>query len=571
MVKRQDNVPEEPAISAATAADVTAVAEICSRLQSAYRTMHLYPPGHSMIENRMQPLSSALFAFLSTHDSLSLQVEESSLTYQGELVFRQQELRDDAAFVLFREGIRRLTLYAGLDDEELRGLVTCFSSAPEAEARDEDLVTLLWEADFANVEYEVVDPLLLELSGTSSFEALKTDTRAKLDGWKDTDLSLATPGWQEYTAGEPLQVETGVLVGPKELAMVERAIAEEARPQEQLVEVLMETLVCSMSERGVEAARNALSQALVSGLQQGDLAYVLTAVSRLSALQQQHEERRAVFASILEDLARKDSLGPLVAGLDGSLKERQADVEALLPQLAPYTYPVLLDLLAGAQDRRARKCLLNVLTMDPRLPLPLVKDRLSDPRWFVVRNMVLLLGASQDRCPADYLLPALHHSDDRVRVEAVRGLDGMAAPRSSALLRSALADQSQDVRTAAARALGRRREHEALPDLLGCVTSPEFAKREPSETSGFLDAVGRMADDRALPALTRLWEDRLLRSQPMHIRLSALHALAAMGTPAAVADLERARRSRSREVRQEAERRLLGLRDGSATSQHPGG
>ena len=41
MVKQQEIKPEEREISAAAAADVTAVAEICARLQSAYRTIVL--------------------------------------------------------------------------------------------------------------------------------------------------------------------------------------------------------------------------------------------------------------------------------------------------------------------------------------------------------------------------------------------------------------------------------------------------------------------------------------------------------------------------------------------------
>jgi hypothetical protein len=432
-------------------------------------------------------------------------------------------------------------------------------------------VTLLWEADFAHIDYQVVDPLLLEFSGTSSFEALKADARAKIDGCRNEDLGLTTSGWHGYPAEELLQVETGILVGPQELAAMEQAIREEPRPLEQLIEVLTETLVCSTSVPGMAAARNALGQVLVSELQQGDMRGVLSAVTRLRALQEQHEERKSVFGSILEDLAKKDSLAPAVTGLDGPLKERQGDLEALLPQLAPHTYPVLLDLLAEAQGRRARKCLLNVLTTDPRLPLSLVKDRLSDPRWFVVRNMVLVLGANKDRCPADYLLPALHHGDERVRLEAVRSLAGVNGPRASVLIRSALTDQSPAVRTAAARALGRRREREALPDLLDCVATPGFANRGPSEISGFLEAVGLMADDRALPTLARLCEDRLLRSQPLHIRLCALQALAGMGTPGAVAELEKARRSRSREVRDEAERCRLALRDDSTATAVPDG
>lgn len=111
--------------------DVKEVAEICARFQGACRAMHLYPPGHSMIESRMQPLASALTIFLSRHDSLPLQVEESTLLYRGEEVFRQEELRDDIAFMLFREGVRVLTLHAGLEQEELNTLVDCFSRHPK--------------------------------------------------------------------------------------------------------------------------------------------------------------------------------------------------------------------------------------------------------------------------------------------------------------------------------------------------------------------------------------------------------------------------------------------------------
>ncbi|MCZ7664888.1 MAG: HEAT repeat domain-containing protein [Thermoleophilia bacterium] len=551
---------------------MAAVTEICARLQSAYRTMRLYPPGHSMIESRMQPLTSAVFAFLSQHDSLPLQVEESSLTYRGEPVFQQDPLHDDMAFILFREGIRRLTLYEGLEGEEVRGLVDRFSRALEAATLDQDLVTLLWEADFAHIDYDLVDPLQLEPTTANSFEALKADARAKLEDSERADLSLTTAGWRDFDPTlPPLEIERGVLVGPEELAVLEQAIKQEPRPLEQFVAVLLEMLACSASDQGAEAARDTLSQVLLSELQQGDLASVLPAVARLRDVRERRPDRAAVCEGVLAQLAKTGALRAVVLGLDGALQDRQPDLEALLPQLAPHSYPALLDLLAKAEGRRARKCILDMLATDRRLPLTLVKDRLSDPRWFVVRNLVLLLGAARDRCPAEYLLRPLRHTDERVRREAVRSLAGLTDGRASTLLRSALSDQSPTVRTAAAQALGRRRDTEALPDLLNLVQFPGFAGREPAETAGVLEAVAALSDDRALPTLARLWEDRLMRSQPLHVRVGALRALAAIGTPAAVANLERARRSRNRDVRQEAERCLLGLKKGPAPAPRPGG
>jgi HEAT repeat protein len=174
---------------------------------------------------------------------------------------------------------------------------------------------------------------------------------------------------------------------------------------------------------------------------------------------------------------------------------------------------------------------------------------------------VILQGAARDRCPAEYLLSPLHHTDERVRREAVRALENLTDRRVFTLLLLALSDRSSAVRTAAARALGRRREVEALPELLKLVESRVFAGREPVEVEGFFEAVGALSDDRALPSLSRLWEDRRVHSRSSNVRVGAIRVLAAIGTPAALAELERARRSRNRNVREEAEHCLLRLKN----------
>lgn len=256
--------------------DVRDVLEICARFQGACRATHLYPPGHSMIESRMRPLASTLTAFFAQHDYLSLQVAESTLLYRGEEVFRQEELRDDIAFMLFREGVRVLTLHAGLEQEELDTLVDCFSRAPETTALGQDLVTLLWEKDLAHVEYELVDPLRLEVSDAGRFEALKEDVRARLHDAVSADFSLTTPGWRDLPDADgvamnpgSLEIERGVLVSPEELVALEQAIEQEPRPLELLIAVLIEMLVCAESVQGAEAARSTLSRLVAAELAAG--------------------------------------------------------------------------------------------------------------------------------------------------------------------------------------------------------------------------------------------------------------------------------------------------------------
>ena len=378
---------------------VASVTEICLRLQAAYRSVRLYPPGHSMIATRMQPLASSLADFLALHGSLTFDVTESQLVYEGEVVFRQEAMRDEMAFALFREGVRSLTIHRGLEEGELAVLVESFGRAFVMGALDEDLVTLLWEADFAHVEIKAVDPLQAE-SADEVLDALTSETMEKLQRSADADLSLTTAGWWDADAGaSALAIESGVLVGPEEIALFAQALTQEPAPLEQFVEVLVEMLQCATSERGRRSAQEALSRVLAMELAVCDVEAVLPIMGRLRSRGDEDPAFRSACEPVIAHLAEISILRPMVAALDGALQERRADVESLLASLAPHAYAVLFDLLSEAEGHRARRSLMAVLSNDQDLPISLFKDRLADPRWFVVRNVVLVLGAVRDRAP----------------------------------------------------------------------------------------------------------------------------------------------------------------------------
>ena len=64
-------------------------------------------------------------------------------------------------------------------------------------------------------------------------------------------------------------------------------------------------------------------------------------------------------------------------------------------------------------------------------------SRLGDPRWYVIRNVVYVLGRIAHQGVERALDRALHHDDVRVRKEAVRALGRIESPTSRAYLISA--------------------------------------------------------------------------------------------------------------------------------------
>ena len=203
--------------------------------------------------------------------------------------------------------------------------------------------------------------------------------------------------------------------------------------------------------------------------------------------------------AIMTRLAHPDTIAR-VAGRD-PIDVVSLDRLLLLPGVSLAAYGVLLDALANCEQRLSRRLLLDRLVRPPVDLTPLILERLTDERWFVQRNLLILLTRS-GCAPATFSAePWTTHPHPQVRYEAIRLQLTLPAewPRA---LRTALGDDdprlvrlglsavqhdcppdvvplvtcvatdagaSEQLRTLALRALGRSREPQALDTLLAAV------------------------------------------------------------------------------------------------------
>lgn len=97
-----------------------------------------------------------------------------------------------------------------------------------------------------------------------------------------------------------------------------------------------------------------------------------------------------------------------------------ASLDALLPRLPIEGYEYLLDALATSENRTTRRRLVDRLSRTEVDIGPLVLKHLDDPRWYVQRNMLILLERAL-QVPAGFSpAPWAGHPDPRVRCEAIR-------------------------------------------------------------------------------------------------------------------------------------------------------
>jgi HEAT repeat protein len=182
-----------------------------------------------------------------------------------------------------------------------------------------------------------------------------------------------------------------------------------------------------------------------------------------------------------------------------------------------------------------------------------VERLLGDSRWFVIRNGLTVLSGWHDPDTLDLVVPVLSHEDGRVRREAVVSLGRMSMPEVYSYVVPMIDDPDPLVRAAAARALGTIGNPAGVHRLIGRLEE----EPESDVESEIVWALGQMGDPAAVPLLEKRAVNSLFNRPPREIRVSAYHALAAIGTPHALTLLEAAELDRDPEVRKTATELLL--------------
>ncbi len=228
------------------------------------------------------------------------------------------------------------------------------------------------------------------------------------------------------------------------------------------------------------------------------------------------------------------------------------NVNALLPfiyqkqgEAAEPNLPKLLKLMGqpaarhlvfclGHEEERPRryKLLEAIGTIGPSAVLPL-REALAAPEWYLVRNVVSLLGDIGDATAFEDVAHTLAHKDARVRRMAAKAMGHLDAARAVPQLIEALPAADPNSLLELVTQLGELKDARAvtqLVDLLqeGKASGPDAEKLRQT----VLEALGAIGSPEVVPVLSKLFKKKgfLGRMEPLPLRVAAARALAAIGT-----------------------------------------
>ncbi len=234
--------------------------------------------------------------------------------------------------------------------------------------------------------------------------------------------------------------------------------------------------------------------------------------------------RMARFATLLVGL-------DLQALVDGAVGGAVPGGTLVLQCIAPAAVPLLLERLGTATSITERQRCCDVL-FQLGSGLEVLIAGLQDPRWYIVRNVALVLGELRAEAAVRPLARHLHAADPRVRDAAARALSQIDTGAAMLALLPALRDRSVEVRRLAARATARAARRHAMIGVSTCIAALE-AEEDAEVTHELFGALGGLGTADAIHYLLRVVTGATRSAHDPMLRLAAMEAIAGSSAPAA--------------------------------------
>jgi HEAT repeat protein len=164
---------------------------------------------------------------------------------------------------------------------------------------------------------------------------------------------------------------------------------------------------------------------------------------------------------------------------------------------------VLLAILGKEEKRMTRKLIVQILIELGQQHIDTLAKRLSDERWYLVRNIVSIFGEIRDEKAIEYIKGILHHPDARVRNEAIRSLGLIGTQKAATLLLVAINDHDRALRQKAIVWLGEIGGPMAVPQLARILEKKNFFGGSYSLKEEAITALEKINSPEALAVLKK--------------------------------------------------------------------
>ncbi len=454
----------------------------------ALRAWKFYPQGHPTRKKCIRQAHTSMLELLDGNN-LSLMCGRTDFSLpDGESLKDSTRMSSGLSYELFIRRVQKVTFLADLRQEDLLDLIRLLIIPPDAVQKSGGMDKLMADHGIRTIWANEFDLSIIhdkrhyvESSGENplGLDEVENDSELSVNEELEEEFSfevVASPSEQLRLLLKQLATTVDERAY---LALVRQGIAcsDELKARHELLDLI--PLVELLAQHAYDSGRDdSLRERARFGLEQlvmGDefLAFLMDRLERPEGLS--HEAALAVVK---------------VAG-------QQA-------------ITMVVERMGATENLALRKMLSLLLIGLGCLAVPAILKMLDDKRWYIVRNLTVILGEIGSKDAVPDLTKCLLHPDIRVCKEAVRGLAKIGGKEVETALIEVLHSSDHSLFPQVIASLGGMKSRMALVDLMKIACSRDVLLKNLSLKMDALNAIAMIGDRQMVPVLALLLEKRHL-------------------------------------------------------------
>ncbi|HEY9448516.1 MAG TPA: HEAT repeat domain-containing protein [Gemmatimonadaceae bacterium] len=547
------------------------VEELLRQLSRAVKTRQLYLPNNPIYQRSLESLRAAFGPIWENTTELALQISESEFRWLGSVVHHEATRTESLPWTCYKDGLRELTLSRGVEGDEILVFLDILQRVRKASPDEDDLLTLLWEQEFAFLRYRFVD-LSLD-AAFSMVPAPESEAERRIPIVELQREAEQSPEAQREIVRVQELGSTLYFLDEDEIQYLRAEVHKEqdVNLRRNVTAILLDIFELQANPRVRDELcgtfERFLPQLLMSR-DHGTLAFLLREVAELARrIKDLTPEQREKLARLPESLSAPGVLSQLLEALeDAESPTPQDELEALFQELRGGTLGTILSWLGAGrvQNPLVRSALERAATRLAAANTGELLTLLASEDLGTASEAIRRAGELRTPAAVGPLARIVTAGRAELRQEAAHALAAIASPGAMRALESALDDADREVRITAVRAIGASAYRAALPKVEAVVTGRGVREADLTEKMAYFETYGLLAGNDGVEHLAGLLSGRSLllrRRVDPELRACAAMALGKIGSPTALAALRGAASDKDVRVRSAINR---ALREGDA-------
>ena len=138
-----------------TKAKASLIGDIVKFIEKILKTHHMYQGKHPNLENFRQEVLKLMIEYHEKYEEdIIVNISPRGYQYQGILIYEEENISNSNVYYLYKMGVKTIIFAKNILDTEVKRFIDILTYK---KSDSDDIITLLWEADFRTILYNKVE------------------------------------------------------------------------------------------------------------------------------------------------------------------------------------------------------------------------------------------------------------------------------------------------------------------------------------------------------------------------------------------------------------------------------